>query len=62
MASFKNVLISTIRRSYGKKDRTYFETIVATWLINGWLTEEEGIEVMAVLEEVYGPSEEEANK
>lgn len=58
MASFKNVLINTIRRSYGKKDRTYFETIVATWLINGWLTEEEGIEVMAVLDEVYGPSEE----
>ena len=55
MASFKNTII----RNIGAKrfEREYYEATIATWLLNGWLTEEEATEVFVVLDEVYPPTE-----
>ena len=51
MTSFKNVIIRQIkRRSFS---REYFEEIIANWLIHGWLTEEEAVEVFQVLDQYY---------
>ena len=41
MASFKNTIIRNIRAK--RFEREYYEATIATWLLNGWLTEEEGI-------------------
>ena len=51
MTSFKNVLIRSIRKQ--QFDREYYEEVVATWLLKGWLTDEEATECMAVLDEVF---------
>lgn len=51
MASFKNVLIRNIKAK--KHDRTYYEEVTAQWNLNGWLTDEEVVEVMSVLDEVF---------
>ena len=51
MASFNNVLIRNIRNK--KHDRTYYVEVTAQWNLNGWLTDEEVVEVMAVLDEVF---------
>ena len=51
MASFKNVLIRNIKAK--KHDRTYYEEVTAQWNLNGWLTDEEVVEVMTVLDEVF---------
>ena len=51
MTSFKNVLIRNIKAK--KHEREYYEEIVAQWVINGWLTEDEANEVMVVLNEVF---------
>ena len=51
MASFKNVLIRNIKAK--KHDRNYYEEVTAQWNLNGWLTDDEVVEVMAVLDEVF---------
>ena len=51
MASFKNVLIRNIKAK--RFTREYYEEIIATWRLHGYLTDEEVIEAMKVLEEVY---------
>lgn len=51
MTSFKNVLIRNIKAK--KHDRTYYEEVLAQWNLNGWLTDDEVTEVMAVLDEVF---------
>lgn len=51
MTSFKNVLIRSIRKQ--QFDREYYEEVIATWILKGWLTEDESTECMAVLDEVY---------
>ena len=51
MASFKNVLIRSIRKQ--QFDREYYEEVVATWQLKGWLTEDEATECMEVLNEVF---------
>lgn len=59
MTSFKNVLIRSMR---GKRfTRDYYEQVIATWSLNGWLETEEVTECMAVLDEVY-PVQEEATE
>lgn len=49
MKSFKNVIIRQIkRRSFS---REYFEETIANWLMHGWLTEDEAVEVFQVLDQ-----------
>lgn len=59
MTSFKNVLIKNIKAKRFTRD--YYEEVIATWSLNGWLTTEEVTECMAVLDEVY-PVEEETTE
>ena len=51
MASFLAVIkISIKAKSFAKE---YYEQVIATWNLNGWLTEEETAEALAYLEEVF---------
>lgn len=56
MTSFKNVLIKNIRAK--RFTREYYEEVIATWALNGWLETDEVTECMAVLDEVYPMQEE----
>lgn len=56
MTSFKNVLIMNMRAK--RFNREYYETIIATWSLNCWLTIDEVTECMSVLNEVYPVQEE----
>lgn len=51
MTGFKNVLIKNIKAK--RFTREYYEEVIATWSLNGWLTTEEVTECMIVLDEVY---------
>ena len=51
MISWKRVLISSITKK--QFDREYYEQVIATWQLNGWLTVEEATECMEKLDEVY---------
>ena len=55
MRSFKNVIIRSIKRK--AFDREYYEEMIASWLLRGWLTEDEATEIFVVLDE-YLPSTE----
>ena len=52
MTSFKNVLISNITKRQ-KNTREEYEIVIASWILHGWLTDDEAIEVFAVLDEYY---------
>jgi len=60
MTSFYNVLINSIKNNYKTKERTYFENVIAKWSLNGWLTDEEVTNALALLDTLYGVSIEEA--
>lgn len=51
MTSFLNV----IKRSISTKAFTkeYYQEVIATWNLNGWLTNEEAAEALAYLNEVF---------
>ncbi len=51
MTSFLNV----IKMSIESKDFTkeYYQEVIATWNLNGWLTEEETAEALEYLETVF---------
>ena len=51
MKSFKNTIINSIKRK--QKTREEYETVIASWILHNWLTEDEAIEVFAVLDEYY---------
>ena len=51
MTSFKNTIINSIKRK--QKTREEYETIIATWMLHNWLTEDEAIEVFIILDEYY---------
>ena len=51
MTSFKNQIIRNIKR--GTYTREFYEALIANWLINGWLTEDEAFEVFEVLDEEF---------
>lgn len=51
MTSFKNVLKSEMSKK--KRVKEAYETIIATWLLAGFLTEEEATELLEYLETVY---------
>ena len=52
MTSFINVLISNITNRQ-KNTREEYEAVIANWILRGWLTDDEAIEVFAVLDEYY---------
>lgn len=51
MTSFLNV----IKRSIATKafSKEYYQQVIATWNLNGWLTDEETAEALAYLETVF---------
>jgi hypothetical protein len=51
MTSFLNV----IKRSISTKAfaKAYYQEVIATWNLNGWLTDPETVEALAYLEEVF---------
>lgn len=51
MASFLGVIKRSIRTK--ALPRETYEVVIATWNLNGWLTEEETAEALAYLEEVF---------
>lgn len=51
MTSFKTTIIASIRRK--AFERTYYEETIANWMLHGWLTDEETIEIFKVLDEVF---------
>ena len=53
--SFYNVLKRNMTRK--AKSREEYEEIIASWILAGFLTEEEGADLLAYLDEVY-PTEE----
>ena len=52
MTSFKNVLISNITKRQ-KNTREEYEAVIANWILRGWLTDDEAIDVFVVLDEYY---------
>lgn len=55
MMAFKKVLLRQIEKKTYTKE--YAQEIVATWLLRGYLTEDEADEVLAKIEKVYGSDE-----
>ena len=51
MASFLTVIKISIRSKAFTKE--YYERVIATWNLNGWLTAEEATEALAYLEEMF---------
>jgi hypothetical protein len=51
MASFYMIITDSIKRKAFSKE--YFEQVIAKWNLNGWLTEEETTNALALLEEVF---------
>ena len=56
MASFFKVLENSIRGNYTTKPRTYYEEVLAKWSLNGWLTDLEVTNALALLDTLYGPA------
>jgi L-rhamnose isomerase len=54
MTSFYNVMSNSIMNNYKTKERTYYETAIAKWSLNGWLTDEEVAKLLVLLEGLYG--------
>ena len=55
MTAFKNVIKREITRKVRTKEE--YQEIVANWLLKIWLTDEEAVDILAHLDEVY-PEEE----
>lgn len=51
MASFYIIITDSIKRKAFAKE--YFEQVIAKWNLNGWLTDEETANALALLEEVF---------
>jgi hypothetical protein len=51
MASF----LLVIKRSIANKSFTkeYYQTVIANWSLNGWLTDPEVVEALAYLDEIF---------
>lgn len=47
--------LTVIKRSISTKAFTkeYYQSVIATWNLNGWLTDEETAEALAYLNEVF---------
>lgn len=56
MKSFKNQYILSVKVNSTKEDgytREYYEEVVANWIIRKWITDDEAIECLAVLDQYY---------
>ena len=51
MVSFYNVLANSIKAQ--ARTRAEYETIIATWLLNNFLTADEASSLLALLDEYY---------
>lgn len=51
MVSFLIVITDSIKRKAFTKE--YYEQVIATWSLNGWLTETETAEALRILNEVF---------
>ena len=51
MTAFKNVLKREISRKVRTKEE--YQEIIATWILRGYLTQDEADELLAYLDEVY---------
>lgn len=51
MASFLSVIKISIKSKAFTKE--YYEQVIATWNLNGWLTADETAEALAYLNEVF---------
>lgn len=51
MTSFLTVIKGSIKSKAFTKE--YYESVIATWNLRGWLTEEETAEALVYLEEVF---------
>lgn len=53
MQSFYNVLANNIKTAKTTRTREYFQTIIAKWNLNGWLTDEETSKALVLVDEYY---------
>lgn len=55
MVKFMASFLSVIKRSISTKAFTkeYYQQVIATWHLNGWLTDPETVEALAYLDEVF---------
>jgi len=60
MASFKKVLEYDINTNHAKHDRSYYETVIATWLLKNYLTSDEADSLLALLDTCYPQTETQA--
>lgn len=60
MTSFFNILSDSIKRNYTTQPRSYYETVVATWLLKNYLTTTEADGILALLDQLYGTTEPQA--
>ena len=51
MTSFKNVLADSIKRKVYTRER--YETLIAAWHLQNWLSEDEVNELLALLDVVF---------
>lgn len=60
MTSFYNILSDSIKRNYTTQTRSYYESVIAKWSLNGWLTDTEVNSLLALLDELYRTAEPQA--
>jgi hypothetical protein len=53
MASFYNVLANNIKTAGTTRTREYFLSVIAKWNLNGWLTDEETTNALALVDQYY---------
>jgi len=53
MTSFYNILSDSIKRNYTTQPRSYYESVIAKWSLNGWLTDTEVTNLLALLDQLY---------
>ena len=60
MTSFYNILSDSIKRNYTTQPRSYYESVIAKWSLNGWLTDTEVNNLLALLDQLYGTAQPQA--
>jgi hypothetical protein len=53
MASFYNVLANNIKTAGTSRTREYFQTVIAKWNLNRWLTDTETTNALALVDQYY---------
>jgi hypothetical protein len=60
MTSFYNILSDSIKRNYTTQPRSYYESVIAKWSLNGWLTDTEVANLLTLLDQLYVTTEPQA--